>query len=184
MDMGETRLPIPGLQGKHPNHKPPVTRDETIEGFGLVTVVEAFIPGVDRLILDFDAGVPTPEVTFDTDLEAGSTAVLGNGLLMVVVRGATGLSPADVEIRELPADIDFKSLPKLQVIEGFDPEVDEIEILFDPVADAEPTVEVQDFADKSGAMILFNGRPVMVVNGAQGLRPEAVILVPRRGANS
>ena len=161
--------------------KSPVNHDEMIDGFGIVTVVEDFIPGVDRLLLDFDAGTAMPEVSFDTELEDGSTAVMGDGLLMVVLRGVKDVQASDVEMRTLPAPIDPDDLPSLEVIDHFDPDEDEIEVLYDapPQSGHLPQIEVRDFADQTGAVVLFDGEPILAVRGAQGLQPSDVKLIPR-----
>jgi Ca2+-binding RTX toxin-like protein len=61
-------------------------------------------------------------------------------------------------------------------IRDFDPEADQIEILYDPAAIQDPTVEIVDFSDGTGASVVLNGEPVLNVLGAQGLDPAQVIL--------
>jgi hypothetical protein len=61
-------------------------------------------------------------------------------------------------------------------IDDFDPEADQIEILYDPEVYGDPVVEVVDFEDGSGASIHLNGEPILHVKGAQGLDPSHVVL--------
>lgn len=82
----------------------PTYIEESVEGWGTVTVVSNFEPGIDRLVLQFDAeDGPLPEVTLNMDVEAGSTAVMGDGLLMTIVRGTTDLSLGDLVISQTAA---------------------------------------------------------------------------------
>ncbi|MBF9032893.1 hypothetical protein HKCCE2091_01470 [Rhodobacterales bacterium HKCCE2091] len=77
----------------------PDAHEEEIDGFGEISVIENFQPGIDRLLLDLDPTQGVPEITFDTAIEPGSTAVLGDGMLMVMLRGTTGVSTADVSLQ-------------------------------------------------------------------------------------
>lgn len=82
-----------------------VEAEEQIDGYGVVSVVQDFRPGTDRLMLEFDAGQPIPQVSLDTTLEAGSTAVFGDGALMVILRGVTGVDLDDIAlVRDAPHD--------------------------------------------------------------------------------
>ncbi|MEM9318619.1 MAG: hypothetical protein AAGA70_06400 [Pseudomonadota bacterium] len=162
----------------------PVSQDEMINDYGVVTVVSGFLPGTDRLVLDFDEGADLPEVTFDLSVEQGSTAVMGNGLLMVVLRGAAGVSISDIEMRHVPVTSTpvfpamAEDLRGVRTIENYNPAEDVIEIACDPATTDESSVMVEDFPDGTGAYIFFNGKPVLAVRGAQGLRPADVNLVP------
>ena len=157
----------------------PVCHEEEVGDVGLVTVVEAFLPGVDRLLLDFDAGTELPSLSLDTELVPGSTAVLGNGTPMVLLRGVTEVRLADVALRNLPPPIDPDALRAVEVVQDFDPKVDAVEVLYDPLDGGKPLIEVRDFADKSGAAVIFNGRPILAVRGALGITPEDIKLIPR-----
>lgn len=162
----------------------PTCRDEVVIGYGLVTVITGFLPGTDRLLLDFNAGAPLPAVTLNLAIEPGSTAVMGNGLLMVMLRGATGVATSDVELRELPRPEDWDREPEVETVDRFDPNLDVIEILCDPDQLDLRRVAVVDFSDGTGATVLFNDRPVLKVRGAQGLDPQDILLVPRRSKKS
>lgn len=61
-------------------------------------------------------------------------------------------------------------------VEDFDPGEDRIEVIFDASQDPDPTLEVQDFADGSGADIILNGEVILSVAGAQGLDPNMIEL--------
>lgn len=61
-------------------------------------------------------------------------------------------------------------------VEDFDPGADRIEVIFDPAETPTPTLEVQDFADGSGADIILNGEVILSVAGAQGLDPNMIDL--------
>ncbi|UWQ95596.1 hypothetical protein K3728_18375 [Rhodobacteraceae bacterium M385] len=61
-------------------------------------------------------------------------------------------------------------------VADFDPSEDRIEVIFDPSVNPDPTLEVQDFADGSGANIILNGEIILSVEGAQGLDPNAIVL--------
>jgi hypothetical protein len=61
-------------------------------------------------------------------------------------------------------------------VNDFNPAEDRIEVIFDPAVDPDPTIEVQDFADGSGANIMLNGEIILSVVGAQGLDPNMIEL--------
>lgn len=61
-------------------------------------------------------------------------------------------------------------------VADFDPSEDRIEVIFDPAVNPDPTLEVQDFADGSGANIILNGEIILSVEGAQGLDPNMIVL--------
>lgn len=61
-------------------------------------------------------------------------------------------------------------------VEDFNPGEDRIEVIFDPAESPDPTLEVQDFADGSGADIILNGEVILSVAGAQGLDPNLIEL--------
>ncbi|MBL4627846.1 MAG: hypothetical protein JKY00_07385 [Roseicyclus sp.] len=61
-------------------------------------------------------------------------------------------------------------------VEDFHPGEDRIEVIFDAVANPNPVIEVQDFADGSGADIILNGEVILSVSGAQGLDPSLIDL--------
>lgn len=61
-------------------------------------------------------------------------------------------------------------------VADFDPTEDRIEVIFDPSVNPDPTLEVQDFADGSGANIILNGEIILSVEGAQGLDPNMIVL--------
>jgi hypothetical protein len=63
-------------------------------------------------------------------------------------------------------------------VTDFDPTQDVIEVMFDPDATPDPVITVTNFADGSGANILFNGEVILTVAGAQGLDPAAIIRRP------
>lgn len=64
-------------------------------------------------------------------------------------------------------------------VADFDPSEDRIEVIFDPHESPDPTLEVQDFADGSGADIILNGEVILSVAGAQGLDPNMIDLQAR-----
>ncbi|MBF9029584.1 hypothetical protein HKCCE3408_04170 [Rhodobacterales bacterium HKCCE3408] len=188
----------------------PASQDEAIAGYGTVPVISDFMPGVDRLLLDFDAGAPRPDVTLNLAIEPGSTAVMGDGLLMVVLRGVTGVSTTDIELRAycaqddpppdaacvgridgaismarlLGLDEDMDDLPDscaaVPVVTDFDRNADVIEVVYDPSLSPDPVIEVADLANGRSAAILLDGQPVLHVVGAQGLDPSDVTLIPNR----
>lgn len=157
----------------------PSCREEIVAGFGLVTVITGFQPGTDRLLLDFHNGATLPELSFDMGLEPGSTAVMGNGLLMVMLRAAQGVTTGDVDLRVLPEPELWDQPAPLDFVESFDPELDVVEVVYQPDHYDRLAVEVVDFADGTGATIWFNDDPILAVRGAQGLAPEDVVLTPR-----
>lgn len=61
-------------------------------------------------------------------------------------------------------------------VTDFDPTQDRIEVLYNPEADPEPRITVEDFADGTGAHILFDGQVILDVTGGQGLDPAAITL--------
>jgi hypothetical protein len=63
-------------------------------------------------------------------------------------------------------------------IDDFDREADQIEVIYDPEVVENPTVDIVDFPDGTGACILLNGAPILEVVGAQGLDPAGVALRP------
>ena len=176
--MNMSHVPGDGSAGPQA-HAAPVCHEEDICDLGVVTVVEAFLPGVDRLLLDFDAGTELPGISLDTETVPGSTAVLGNGAPMVLVRGVTEVRPADITLRNLPPPIDPDVLRAVKVVKDFDPKLDIVEVLYDPLDGGAPLVEVRDFADKSGAAVIVNGRPILALRGTTGISPEDIRLIPR-----
>lgn len=61
-------------------------------------------------------------------------------------------------------------------VNDFNPGEDRIEVIFDPEQNPDPLVEVEDFADGTGANILLNGEVILSVSGAQGLDPNLIDL--------
>jgi len=61
-------------------------------------------------------------------------------------------------------------------VTDFDPAQDVIEVLYDPDLTPDPVITVEDFADGTGANILFEGQVILSVSGAQGLDPAAIEL--------
>ncbi|MEX3017684.1 calcium-binding protein [Gymnodinialimonas hymeniacidonis] len=61
-------------------------------------------------------------------------------------------------------------------VSDFNPSEDRIEVIYDPDTTPNPIIEVQDFADGSGADIMLNGQVVLSVTGAQGLDPNVIDL--------
>ncbi len=61
-------------------------------------------------------------------------------------------------------------------VTDFDPAQDVIEVMFDPDLTPNPVITVEDFADGTGANILFEGQLILSVSGAQGLDPALVEL--------
>ncbi|OAN75208.1 hypothetical protein A8B78_16765 [Jannaschia sp. EhC01] len=61
-------------------------------------------------------------------------------------------------------------------VTDFNPTEDRIEVIFDPQESPDPTLEVLDFADGSGADIILNGEVILSVAGAQGLDPNMIDL--------
>jgi len=61
-------------------------------------------------------------------------------------------------------------------VTDFDPIQDVIEVVFDPDMTPDPVITVEDFADGTGASILFNGQMILSVSGAQGLDPSLIEL--------
>lgn len=64
-------------------------------------------------------------------------------------------------------------------VADFNPSEDRIEVIFDPYESPDPTLEVLDFADGSGADIILNGEVILSVAGAQGLDPNMIDLQAR-----
>lgn len=61
-------------------------------------------------------------------------------------------------------------------VTDFDPTQDRIEVLYNPEADPDPRITVEDFADGTGAHILFDGQVILNVTGGLGLAPAAITL--------
>jgi hypothetical protein len=61
-------------------------------------------------------------------------------------------------------------------VSDFNPTEDRIEVIYDPFANPEPMIEVQDFSDGSGADIILDGEVILSVAGAQGLDPNMIEL--------
>ncbi|ABD56948.1 calcium-binding protein [Jannaschia sp. CCS1] len=64
-------------------------------------------------------------------------------------------------------------------VSDFNPTEDRIEVIFDPVESPDPTLEVHDFEDGSGADIVLDGQIILSVSGAQGLDPNMIELQAR-----
>lgn len=94
------------------------------------------------------------------------TLILGQGDIAHGGAGAdTFLSGSYVENAEVAGRV-----------EDFDPGEDRIEVIFDPSENPDPMLEVQDFADGTGADIILNGEVILSVAGAQGLDPNMIEL--------
>lgn len=156
----------------------PLIYDEDIPDYGVVPVVEHFLPGIDRLLLDFDDDAVLPRVTLNLTLEHGSTAVFGDGRLMAILRRVTQVSTRDIELRRAAPEHVPMDLSQLSIIENFDSRHQEIEVHFDP-GGAPPKIDVVDLTDQSGTLICFNGTPIAAVRGTHGLDTGDVTLVPR-----
>jgi len=61
-------------------------------------------------------------------------------------------------------------------VTDFEPGRDVIEVMYDPEVTPDPVITVEDFADGTGAGILFNGQLILSVSGAQGLDPSLIDL--------
>ncbi len=61
-------------------------------------------------------------------------------------------------------------------VTDFDPARDVIEVMYDPAADPDPLITVEDFPDGTGAHVLFDGQIILSVTGGQGLDPTAITL--------
>ena len=167
----------------------PIYSEERFGGFGLVSVIDGFQPGTDRLMLDFNPGATLPVVTFDMALEPGSTAVMGNGRLMAVLRGVTGVAISDIRLRELPSPDDWRedanpAKKPLKIVDSFNPVEEVIEVFYQPGQFDQLDLRVEDFSDGTGATVWLNNTPVIAVRGAQGLTPADIVLVPQDAQNA
>lgn len=150
----------------------------------------------------------TPLITVDLQTSPGNAVVEANGVAVTLVAGATGFTadlvdvvmsgvstaqaaPAPTEgvpsaetADAAPFEVPFGDAQDgthgafLGTIRDFDPEADQIEILYDPEILPDPTIEVVDFEDGTGASILMNGETLLHVVGAQGLDPSRIALQP------
>ncbi|MEM9756983.1 MAG: hypothetical protein AAF914_13355, partial [Pseudomonadota bacterium] len=143
----------------------PPAGEALIDGFGTVPVVTDFLPGIDRLCLSFDTGTALPLVTLNQAIEPGSTAVMGNGALMVMLRGIEGVALTDIALETLPAGAPEARDP-VPFFDDFDPRTDVVEVLYDATISSDPVVQVADFDDGTGATVLLDGHPVISVAGA------------------
>lgn len=149
-----------------------------------------------------------PLITVDLQTSPGNAVVEANGVAVTLVAGATGFTADHVDVvmsgvsaadampapsEEGPFGGPETSAPSagpfgeggdgthgafLGTIHDFDPEADQIEILYDPDLVPDPTIEVVDFEDGTGARILMNGEPLLHVVGAQGLDVSGIALLP------
>ena len=62
------------------------------------------------------------------------------------------------------------------VVTDFDPDLDVIEVMYDPALTPHPVISVEAFADGSGASIVMNGQVILRVTGGQGLSAADVEL--------
>jgi hypothetical protein len=186
-----------------------------------IPLVSEFDCATDRLILDFDgAEDAAPLVTIDLASSPGDAVVQANGVGVVFVKDAAGLTAdhVDIVMSGVPTPSDgpvepgeiggdgphastFGNSPDetasatggldilltgepgsdgglLGRIDDFDREADQIEVIYDPEVVENPTVDIVDFPDGTGACILLNGAPILEVVGAQGLDPAGVALRP------
>lgn len=139
-------------------------------GFGADTLLGG--AGNDRLDGTFAAG-DSIFGPFDEDqrdvLDGGDgddTIVIGAGDVATGGDGAdTFVSGSFIELAELAGHVS-----------DFDPSRDVIEVMFDPELTPDPQITVEDFEDGTGAYILFEGRMILSVSGAQGLDPARIEL--------
>jgi hypothetical protein len=152
-----------------------------------IPLVTEFAPETDRLILDFEGEADdAPVIGVDLESSPGDALILADGVPVTFVAGATGLSTAHVDIvmTGTDADADAAARPAadtgnveaLEVIRGFDPSTQQIEIDYDPAVYADPHVAIRAAEDGSGAQILLDGKVVASVAGTTGLDPDLVVL--------
>jgi len=159
--------------------------------------VADFACETDRLILDFDGTEDeAPLITVDLETSPGNAVVQANGVAITLVEAADQLTADHVDIvmsgtpAEAPppsrpgspgeasfgADDDGQAGDVVGTVTDFDRKADQIEILYDPEVVPDPSVDVVDFTDGTGASIVLDGEPVLHVLGAQGLDPAEVVM--------
>jgi Ca2+-binding RTX toxin-like protein len=109
------------------------------------------------------------------DEDAGDTLDGGAGDDLIVVGAhdiATGGEGADTFVTGSYIDLEVDA----GSVTDFDPSRDVIEVLYDPELDPDPVIAVEDFADGTGADVLFDGQVILRLNGGQGLDPGAITL--------
>jgi hypothetical protein len=155
-----------------------------------IPLVADFDCATDRLILDFDgAEDEIPLITVDLETSPGNAVVEANGVAVTLVAGASGLTAEQVDIvmsgapsdalppsRPGGSDDDEPVSDLVGTVTDFDRDADQIEILYDPEVVPDPSVDVVDFTDGTGASIVLDGKPILHVVGAQGLDPNEVLL--------
>ncbi len=129
-------------------------------------------------MLNGGSGNDTLNGTFShgsTDQDAGDVLIGGSGDDSIVLGSgdvAQGGTGADTFVGG-----DHISDPNdAGVVSDFDPIEDRIEVLYNPSNNPNPVIEVQDFADGSGADIVLDGQVILSVSGAQGLDPSLIDL--------
>jgi len=162
-----------------------------------IPLVADFDCATDRLILDFDGTEEeAPRITVDLETSPGNAVVEANGVAVTLVAGASALTAEQVDIvmsgtpsealppspsggpgeASLGADGGGQAGDVVGTVTDFDRDADRIEILYDPEVVPDPSVDVVDFSDGTGASIVLNGEPILHVVGAQGLDPSEVAL--------
>jgi Ca2+-binding RTX toxin-like protein len=139
-------------------------------------------PGADTILggggNDVIDGTFTSGLVFgDVDEDAGDVIDGGDG--DDTIRVGSGDQVTGGEGRDtFIAGGDGAETGVLGTITDYDPEADQIEILYDPSVLSDPSVDVVDFTDGTGASILLDGAAILHVVGAQGLDPAQVVVRP------
>jgi hypothetical protein len=154
-----------------------------------IPLVTEFAPETDRLILDFEGSAEdAPVIGVDLETSPGDALILADGVPVTFVAGAAGLSTTHVDVVMIGDDAATDAYPAtrpaagigsieaLEVIRGFDPATQQIEIDYDPAVFADPHLAIRTAEDGSGAQILLDGQVVVSVAGTMGLDPDAVVL--------
>ena len=163
-----------------------------------IPLVADFDCATDRLILDFDGTEEeAPRITVDLETSPGNAVVEANGVAVTVGRGrkrphggsrSTSSCPEPRPRRcphPLPAARARRAWARTAAGKPATSSApsristanaDRIEILYDPEVVPDPSVDVVDFSDGTGASIVLNGEPILHVVGAQGLDPSEVAL--------
>ena len=128
--------------------------------------------GDDRLDGTFASGGP---IFGPHDEDQGDVLNGGNGDDTIVIGAkdvATGGAGADTFV----TGSYIETAEVAGHVTDFQPGHDVIEVMFDPDLTPDPVITIEDFADGTGANILFEGQLILSVSGAQGMDPALIEL--------
>ncbi len=129
-------------------------------GFGASSdaIALSYTP-IDQIEIDDDAELGGMEAALDSEWMTESAAAEGQDML------------------EVEAFTQLQDGTDVSYIDGFDTETDSLVLDFDGTAEDAPTIEIDHTMEDGAAVVLANGNPVTLIEGAADMTPDHVRVV-------